>query len=868
MLKKLKSKLSKKGKSEGTKGGHSWNTTASGSKVVANSSSVSNRDGTEASSSSSAPPILNQLIANALVANSSPAERDIYSKYDIDHDKIAKESVDYVMNMLGSHGLFNVKPKDIVKEVNLKGLPPYSYTPLLSASSIRLLEFTNSDVEFPNFEGSQKFCRLVTYSLKRAPRYICLSYTWGAPVLRDDLKELYDTPCDWVLGPDGEPTTSDSGWTKIAIGQNLYRAMTQMLKTKHSISHIWIDALCINQDDLAERAAQVAIMTEIYSQCERTIVWLGDGAYDRDLAKFYILHQDAVPPLGAYLKEHRVEISEGGWDMKKFYEITGLNPRQCDWKYYAKFYREREVFKRSWILQELCFSKDLIVMVAHHAFSLQSLAALAGFLRFTDLSLDMFEDEEDGVITTNSHLQSVEERGSDSVYQIPGVAIFSIQSIKQRIDGIGTMDWLKKLASELDVENLETAAYVFFLRILVQIRSNKATDPRDKIFAAFGFLKKMLEPLEVVPLIQPDYEKSVKNVYIDTTVILLQMTPDFCILSECEPPRVTKVEGLPSWVPDYSMDHLSLFSTDRHSRYNVTGVSSPRVVPDQELYTMHTSLESPTLILNSCYFLDDVTVTPVEARAEIASGTSVTATTLWNDHTIKQWRRLLAELRPTPGAPKNTYSDWKILFTTILADRLDQVGHKALSATNFKSYITNFLVSLDKLLFAAAVAENGDAGVSIAYQMWNNLTKQWYEDAERYPNLIPSEEEMTRVSDLRHKDATSLNTDPEYEAWERHNTNESVAFAGAMGRNLARRRLFTTSGGRLGLGPDGLKARDRILVAKGARMLYAVREVYQSPDSLGVKQYRLLGECYVHGVMNGELLKKPHLSGYFPVALI
>src|SRR4051812_15601817 len=127
MLKKLKSKLSKKVKNEDTKSepsssksGQSWKTTTSGNRSVANSSLAPNRDGAEASSSSSAPPILNQLIANALVANRSPAERDIYSKYDIDHDKIAKDSVDYVMNMLGSHGLFNVKSKDVVKEVNLK----------------------------------------------------------------------------------------------------------------------------------------------------------------------------------------------------------------------------------------------------------------------------------------------------------------------------------------------------------------------------------------------------------------------------------------------------------------------------------------------------------------------------------------------------------------------------------------------------------------------------------------------------------------------------------------------------------------------------------------------------------------------------
>lgn len=40
----------------------------------------------------------------------------------------------------------------------------------------------------------------------------------------------------------------------------------------------WIDAICINQDDLEERSAQVAIMPQIYSKADCVIVWLGDDS--------------------------------------------------------------------------------------------------------------------------------------------------------------------------------------------------------------------------------------------------------------------------------------------------------------------------------------------------------------------------------------------------------------------------------------------------------------------------------------------------------------------------------------------------------------------------------------------------------------
>ncbi|KAL4906347.1 heterokaryon incompatibility protein-domain-containing protein [Aspergillus multicolor] len=39
--------------------------------------------------------------------------------------------------------------------------------------------------------------------------------------------------------------------------------------------HIWIDAVCINQGDIAKRNAQVAMMSRIYSQAACVLVWLG-----------------------------------------------------------------------------------------------------------------------------------------------------------------------------------------------------------------------------------------------------------------------------------------------------------------------------------------------------------------------------------------------------------------------------------------------------------------------------------------------------------------------------------------------------------------------------------------------------------------
>jgi hypothetical protein len=39
---------------------------------------------------------------------------------------------------------------------------------------------------------------------------------------------------------------------------------------------LWIDAVCINQQDVTERSEQVKMMREIYERATEVIVWLGE----------------------------------------------------------------------------------------------------------------------------------------------------------------------------------------------------------------------------------------------------------------------------------------------------------------------------------------------------------------------------------------------------------------------------------------------------------------------------------------------------------------------------------------------------------------------------------------------------------------
>lgn len=71
------------------------------------------------------------------------------------------------------------------------------------------------------------------------------------------------------------------------VTENLYVAL-QHLRLLDRSRILWVDAICINQDDQREREAQVAIMCEIYSGASRVLVWLGPAAEDSDLAMSFL----------------------------------------------------------------------------------------------------------------------------------------------------------------------------------------------------------------------------------------------------------------------------------------------------------------------------------------------------------------------------------------------------------------------------------------------------------------------------------------------------------------------------------------------------------------------------------------------------
>ncbi|KAK4109286.1 hypothetical protein N656DRAFT_716317, partial [Canariomyces notabilis] len=113
---------------------------------------------------------------------------------------------------------------------------------------------------------------------------------------------------------------------------------------------IWVDAICINQEDLDERQHQVQLMDWIYSTANYTVVWLGPSDEWTDLAVsalskvgtvFSEFGSNSLDPFHLRLRRTESEV------------FPDLSERE--WESLAAFYGRRW-FSRIWVIQEVALS--------------------------------------------------------------------------------------------------------------------------------------------------------------------------------------------------------------------------------------------------------------------------------------------------------------------------------------------------------------------------------------------------------------------------------------------------------------------------------------------------------------------------------
>ena len=695
----------------------------------------------------------------------------------------------------------------------------FKYDPLPESGSFRLIKEITSDAT-----GSHLSCVLESFSLDECPSYRCLSYTWGPALISDaESGERTDTTMFELT------VRAEEAVGVLSIHENLFDALCQLSSSSlGSTLYMWIDAICIDQDNLKERSSQVSMMGTIYSGAENVVVWLGKDM--TDFSNFAWFHSDALA--SEYLQgSHADSIIKRTKVKAPIFQLgEGFEPGLlAKWHSYCSFFEQRRWFKRAWVVQEIALARPRAIEVwcGNERLSWTNMVAFAvgvqlsglGYLLQTlgkSVRYRSIGDE----VTRLGVLQEFCERGGPD----------------QKSSGGDVVNLKQFLMRNYGVTDSEGRRHSFLQHVLGILRPFDSYDPRDKVYAAMGIVNRFL-PRGSRPFIYPEYERPAGEVYEHTAKFLLEHLPYLSVLALVEDPSRRKIVNLPSWVPDFS------------SRQ---GVSSLQVCAQRPYDASAGQPPGPSWVLKDSILClrggcHDTVAHLGIAMSATGEGPPYPEPKLLLDilAIIDDALRLCSTLDPTYI---NGQSRIQALGRTMIAD------HKSSPADVLHQFRCWLLWHL---------AEASDSRI----ERITDLLKSIMNRMALLNGSALSEEDVLLAPPSLAQYATQDDVKPEQQTVEPNATVEEMTegremFSYDFARTYPYRRLYTTSKGYIGLGPMSTQVDDEVWIicdAKTPFVLHPQPENSNVPDNSNqteaVKEFQLVGETYLHGFMNGEALE-------------
>ncbi|CAH0020734.1 unnamed protein product [Clonostachys rhizophaga] len=355
----------------------------------------------------------------------------------------------------------------------------YTYVPLSKPGCIRLIDL------HPGQKSDALSFDLYEANLDHEPSYTALSYEWKAktgtiPVLCCG-RSLLITP-------------------------NL-KAALRKIRSQQKVRTLWVDAVCINQEDVEERTSQVRLMTKIYKEAQEMLMWLGEDSPEvaaafasiprvldawnqLSSAEFftYSLSSDVQQVLEALDLCKRIfgSVDAGGaYDRKAATGATDL--------------LSRSYFTRAWIYQEL----------------------ILGGVQGTVLCGDVCAP------------------WTDFHHYMAMWAVFNGGEQPRGRDIMMLIARTQEMATKGAIKDMGSA-----IQILTHLNCG---DPRDKVFAVLGVVDS-----DWSGQLAPDYSLSVQQVYINAARVMVRTTEGLAFWQGINYPAANRIPGLPSWVPDWT----------------------------------------------------------------------------------------------------------------------------------------------------------------------------------------------------------------------------------------------------------------------------------------------------------------------------
>ncbi|KAJ0373557.1 hypothetical protein COL26b_008279 [Colletotrichum chrysophilum] len=758
----------------------------------------------------------------------------------------------------------------------------FEYTPLdPEKRQFRLLRLAP-----PSEDGVVSQLQLETFSLDEAPPYFCLSYVWGDP------KRFIGVNCNGKM---------------ITVTGNLFHAIQTCLN-RHPDAWLWADGICINQDDLAERSSQVLFMGAIYRNASMILAhpghykyalveaetnaedetdtlddrmgglgvqdmmsfgvgddagaekaidpeisqkpgdWRGtteDDAYSSENAQGAISIMTFLTRIWSNNTRQKVQ-SDKDWEKVNLPDPKTEEGQQV-WNNLMDFWNQDWYF-RTWVLQEVVLAKKVVVLYDTTAISLEAIT-------------DFWDMARSHGLPRTLRLGPYADTFNKVMHLSPASSFKVLRDQRHGQD--------KEADESSSQEVIPTEPTIF--ELLCLSRNNLATDARDKVYGLLG-----LADDAVAQSIIPDYspENTALKVFTEVATEIANTERVVDLLHHAGIDQ--DLPDLPSWVPDWTKQSRS---TLQSHLYQCMGQSTPKVsvleARDKPKMTVRGTVISRVNTVGGAwkYYSHDNSALTF-GGFEFAPEMDLPS---FNDEDARNFILTLATnlLEDVAERYAEEGAD-DALVRTLAADcswQSERIGRRAVQGDgeDAKSSLTEEVTkdqaetSASDEFFDAVAAfkrfyargpdspENLTAPGIRAHQsgifVW---LLEFDEDVEAdlqrrmIPYTVPFQEVQkgrrfailgTRC--LKKPEAEQEGGKPE-KKWSKRKAHYAT-------EDLEHHFMSTL--------PWNAEIEDYIVLLEGFRTPFVLRKTKTESGAGQVEEYKVVGDCYVHGVMDGELLR-------------
>jgi len=616
--------------------------------------------------------------------------------------------------------------------------------------------------------------------------YGCLSYCWGNPAVTASVEINYTEKSREA--PNGLVTYR----TNFNVTTNLEAAL-RVLRATLSRPVLWADAICIDQSDPDEKASQVPLMAEIYSQAVQTIIWLGEADATTkmvfDFADFLttmeVKPHEVDPTTRAAgilcarlrpLAKGQVRFTREEIDSDELYKM----------RWGIQTLLARPFFRRVWVLQEigLAISKDIVIHCGHAMLWWSTFLNLYAFewraaAQQGKLPIDMERNRrlslpsQDAILAPGSH------------YTLPEIWSYMRHNCSHTKRGS-------------------------ILELIIRRMDIHATDPRDQVFALLALARECQARPNLHEGFKPNYRITVAEAYLRFTQAVLEAVGSAIVFSAVDTfnHSCTREErGLPSWVPEYDrqINLRRAFAFLGEGRYRAAG--DTKLTPQWP---------HPGTMAMRAVFVDRISAHPGLGPYQL----SVHAENLNDPDTVAR----LSVQGLEEGGIEHLWQ---------AANR--GVPHNSIRGQDLIETFILTLIACRREYFNRDLIRS----VSDLPDLMADFAAYW----------------LFHHADLASLPATS-------KLYRSHDHLRELGLKGQPGRFGQRlfytcheRSFVVTEHGLMALVPTATAAEDQIVVLEGGNVPYVVRNMaHPSGKAIDGRAAVLVGECYLHGRMQGSTM--------------